>query len=333
MAQQLTDEQVDRAAGVLLGGAVGDALGVPYEFAAPPAPAELAEMKGGGLGNFAPGEWSDDTSMAVAIAEVAATGADLTSTEALDEIARGFLRWYADGPADIGIQTAEVLRRSSAAVQRGEGPGQALHHEAEVHAAGHPRSAGNGALMRTGPVALAHLDDRETLARAARAVAELTHADPLAGDSCVLWCEAVRMAVLDVELDVRSGLDLLPAERRAQWSAWLDDALDLDRNRAEPVPGARFTPNGFTVTALQAAVAAIATTPVTDHHLEDALHNAVRIGNDSDTVAAIAGALLGGRWGASAVPAAWRGAVHGWPGRTGDDLVDLAQRTVTTPRA
>ncbi len=55
----------DRAAGVLLGQACGDALGVPYEFRTPPGPGELAEMKGGGLGPYAPGEWSDDTQMAV----------------------------------------------------------------------------------------------------------------------------------------------------------------------------------------------------------------------------------------------------------------------------
>src|SRR3954453_2387350 len=83
VAQQLTAEQADRAAGVLLGGAVGDALGMPYEFGTPPGPGEFAEMTGGGLGNFVAGEWSDDTSMAVAIAEVAATGADLTTPEAL----------------------------------------------------------------------------------------------------------------------------------------------------------------------------------------------------------------------------------------------------------
>jgi ADP-ribosyl-[dinitrogen reductase] hydrolase len=328
VALHLTEAQADRAAAVLLGGAVGDALGVPYEFAHPPGPTELAEMKGGGLGNFAPGEWSDDTSMAVAIAEVAATGADLTSEAALDEIARGFLRWFDSGPPDIGIQTSAVLRLSAAEVARGGAAGEVLHREAQVYAAHNPRSAGNGALMRTGPVALAHLDDRRQLASAARLVAQLTHADPLAGDSCVVWCEAIRVAVVDEVIDVRRGLDLVPESRRDQWSAWLEDALDLDRNRCEPVPGARFTPNGFTVTALQAAVAAIATTEATSTQLEDALHSAVRIGNDTDTVAAIAGALLGARWGASAVPTAWREAVHGWPGRTGEDLVELANRTV-----
>lgn len=63
---QLTPEQYDRAGGALLGTAIGDALGVPYEFARRLGPDEIPVMKGGGLGNFEPGEWSDDTSMAVA---------------------------------------------------------------------------------------------------------------------------------------------------------------------------------------------------------------------------------------------------------------------------
>lgn len=62
-----------------------------------------------------------------------------------------------------------------------------------------------------------------------------------------------------------------------------------------------------------------------ERHLQDALATAIAIGDDTDTVAAIAGAVLGGRWGATAVPAQWRQIVHGWPGRTGDDLVELAR--------
>ena len=82
----LTTTQRDRAAGVLLGQACGDALGVPYEFGAPPMHDDPV-MKGGGLGPYAPGEWSDDTQMAVCIARVAVTGADLTADPALNQIA------------------------------------------------------------------------------------------------------------------------------------------------------------------------------------------------------------------------------------------------------
>ena len=129
---KLTSDQMDRACGVLLGQACGDALGVPYEFATPPRADELAEMKGGGLGDYAPGEWSDDTQMAACIAQVSATGADLTSDAALDEVADGFLRWRSDGASDIGTQTSNVL----AAAERGSGhPGSRVTAAATDYAA------------------------------------------------------------------------------------------------------------------------------------------------------------------------------------------------------
>jgi ADP-ribosyl-[dinitrogen reductase] hydrolase len=185
--------------------------------------------------------------------------------------------------------------------------------------------------MRTAPIALVHLGDDTAIATAARSVATLTHADPLAGDSCVLWCIAIDRAVREGRLDgVRDGLAFVDADRRPGWSAWVDEAETLDP--------ASFRPNGFTVRALQAAYAAIRQTPVppgvgAPRHLQDALHAAVRIGDDTDTVAAIAGALLGARWGASAVPDDWRALLHGRPVRPGgpgyraDDLIALALRT------
>ena len=82
------------------------------------------------------------------------------------------------------------------------------------------------------------------------------------------------------------------------------------------------------MTALQAAWSAIHRTPIpaadSGRHLADSLVTAIGSGGDTDTVAAIAGGLLGARWGASAVPAQWRDICHGYPGLTGEDLVELA---------
>src|SRR6476620_3830311 len=103
---ELTTGQCDRAAGVLLAQACGDALGVPYEFSRPPA--GEPQMVGGGLGPYAPGEWSDDTQMALCIARVAARG-DLTSAEAMDEVAAAFEAWLRGGASDVGTQTRVVL--------------------------------------------------------------------------------------------------------------------------------------------------------------------------------------------------------------------------------
>ncbi|HET9646623.1 MAG TPA: ADP-ribosylglycohydrolase family protein, partial [Microlunatus sp.] len=170
---RLTPAQTHRAAGVLLAAATGDALGAGYEFTHP-HPDQPIAMIGGGLGNFAPGEWTDDTSMTVAITEVTATGVDLRTPEGLDAVAAGFVRWYDSGPADIGTQTRRVLsaRDTSAAAM-------------QATAAALPgRTAGNGSLMRTAPVALAYLHDPVARAQAAAAVSALTHPDPHATEAC-----------------------------------------------------------------------------------------------------------------------------------------------------
>jgi ADP-ribosylglycohydrolase len=304
---KLSDAQQDRVAGTLIGAACGDALGVPYEFAAVLGPDQVPAMIGGGLGPYEPGEWSDDTQMAVCIAQVAAGGGDLREPEQLDQIAAWFLKWLAEGASDVGMQTRRVLAGGGNAA-RMKAVAEQLHRETG-------RSAGNGSLMRTAPVALAYLDDPAGLAEAARAVSELTHFDRLAGDACVLWCEGLRRAVLDGTFDgLREGLRFIPADRRGDWDAWLKDA--------ETRPPGTFTPNGFVVQALQAAWSSI----VHSCGLEESLYTAVRIGDDTDTIADIAGALLGARWGASAIPRAWREDINGWPGLTADGLSGLALR-------
>ncbi|MDX6241047.1 MAG: ADP-ribosyl-[dinitrogen reductase] hydrolase [Kribbellaceae bacterium] len=325
---RLTAAQADRACGVLLGAACGDALGAGYEFGVVPIPppGERPAMIGGGLGGFAPGEWTDDTAQTFAVAAVAATGADLRTTPALDAVALSLSNWYAGGPADVGIQTGRVLRAAGAK------PTAAVMTAAarEMHDRT-GRSGGNGSLMRTSVVALAHLHDPVALVEAAAAVSSLTHTDQRAGQACALWCLAIRDAVLHGRFrDPRAGLGYLPEESQAFWLERLDEA-----ERQDPTS---FRPNGYVATALQAAWSAITHTPETAHvpqagrfacdHLVDALEAAVRIGDDTDTVASIAGALLGARWGASAFPAQWRRVVHGWPGVTAGDLVNLALLTV-----
>jgi hypothetical protein len=137
----------------------------------------------------------------------------------------------------------------------------------------------------------------------------------------------VRVAVTEQLLDVCAGLDLLDPDAAARWSAWIADA-ELAR------PAADLRQNGFTVTALQAAWHAIATATPPERsrfagrdHLVAALQAAVATGGDTDTVAAVAGSLLGARYGARAVPDDWSAAVHGWPGIGRRVLTALARRT------
>ncbi len=305
----------DRIEGALLATAAGDALGAPYEFQPPRGPDLEVEMTGGS--GWEPGEWTDDTAMALAIAEVAATGVDLRETSAQDAIVTRWYEWSRTAK-DVGIQTSRVL---SAAARVGAVTAESARAAAiDVHL-DTGRSGGNGSLMRTAPVALAYLDDEKAMVEAARAISILTHYDPEAGDACVLWCAAIRHAVLHGQLDVRIGLRHIPSERGDVWAGRLDEA---ERLRPWEFPN-----NGWVVSALQAAWSAIAHTPepadgILARRLPLALDAAVRAGFDTDTVAAIAGGLLGATYGASAVPLDWRRRLHGWPGLTARGVVSLA---------
>jgi ADP-ribosylglycohydrolase/protein-tyrosine phosphatase len=318
----------DRVEGVLLAAAAGDALGAPYEFGPARGPELEVAMVGGGV--WEPGEWTDDTAMAIAIAEVAAAGADLRAASAQDAIVARWLEW-SHVTKDIGIQTGSVLR---AAAHDGHiNAERALAESVELHER-IGRTAGNGSLMRTAPVALAYLDDEDAMVAAARAISDLTHYDPDAGDACVLWCAAISHAVLTARLDARIGLRHLDSDRRVLWSKRLDEA--------ESSRPSDFRNNGWVVAALQAAWSAIANTPIPNDnpsagvfradHLRLAIDAAVRCGHDTDTVAAIAGSLLGAAYGASAVPLEWRVLLHGWPGGTAHDLVSLASAIVRKGR-
>lgn len=311
--------QDDRIAGVLLGTAAGDALGAPYEFQPPRGPEYEVVMAGGGV--WEPGEWTDDTAMAVAIAEVAATGADLRDEQAQDAILARWYEWSAN-TKDIGVQTISVLRAAS---RGGKITAARARETSLAHHMQSGRSGGNGSLMRTAPVALAYLHDEGAMVEAARALSALTHHDPETGDACVMWCSAIRHGVLTGDLDVRVGLKHLGGESRETWSERLDVA--------EVSRPADFPKNGWVVSALQAAWSAIATTAghecdsevAAAGHLPRGLDAAVRAGFDTDTVAAIAGGLLGAVHGASAVPQEWRKLLHGWPGLDATHLAELAR--------
>lgn len=319
----LSPAQADRAAGVLLGTACGDALGAGYEFGPPRVHGENVAMAGGGSFGWAPGEWTDDTSMAVVIAKAAATGADLRAPAALDTVTARFVAWSGEA-ADVGVQTRAVLSAVAA------DPTAAAATAVAAEWFRRSGRTGNGSLMRTAPVALAYLDDGEGLVAAAHAVSALTHGDREAGEACALWCLAIRHAVLHGDLrGLRTAVATLSADRAALWTRRLD--------RAEAVPPHHIEHNGWVVAALMAAWSAISRTPAPADDpaggsfpaeaFRRGLDAAVRAGNDTDTVAAIAGSLLGARWGASAVPPAWRRLLHGWPGLRARDLVALAMLT------
>ncbi|QAY72983.1 ADP-ribosylglycohydrolase family protein [Agromyces protaetiae] len=306
--------QLDRAIGAVLGSAAGDSLGAPYEFQPSVADDIAITMHAGGMWEL--GEWTDDTSMSIPVLQALARGESLDDEAVLGRIVVEWQGWAVSAP-DVGIQTRQVLAEAqhggvATAAAAARAAARAVHERTG-------RSGGNGSLMRTGPVALGHLaaGEEDALETSARLVSDLTHYETDAADASVIWSLAIRHAVLTGRIDIRGPIDRLPVERRARWHELADVA---ERLHPRDIPGS----NGWVVAALQAAWAAI----VGADTLRGVLERAVRCGNDTDTVAAIAGSLAGAAYGASAVPAAWRRELHGWPGLRAADLEALVVAAV-----
>lgn len=327
----MSDAQLERSAGVLVGQACGDALAAAWKAGdrAGGAP-ELTDR--GALG-LAGGAWSDLVALAAQVAEIAAEGADLTARASRGRVGRVIGAASEEGP------------RSFAARLRTLRPGGSR----TIDSSGPPIAgtvAADRALATTAVVGLAALTDRHRTAATARVVGALAHRDPadrepLTIDACVLWSEAIRLAVVEGRFDLGGGLDLLPAERRDQWRAWIDEASGIDPRSSDalspPRHGAR------TVAAVQTAWAAVIATPVPVEdpdadsypcvHLQHALQTAVVAGGDQRaTIAALAGALLAARWGRSAVPMRWARRLHGDRGLRARDLVRLGVLTARAGR-
>ncbi|WP_298119559.1 ADP-ribosylglycohydrolase family protein [uncultured Aurantimicrobium sp.] len=299
----------DRAVGTLVGLACGDALGAAYEFGGPIPLTQEIGMVGGGAFGWEPGEWTDDTSMAIPIAQEFANGADLLDSDTLGRIVSVWKNWAAEAK-DVGVQTSRVLRSLKVTTEEAAREASRTLHEESG------RSGGNGALMRTAPVALAYLSDPQSLTEAATRIAQLTHWEEDAAQACVLWCHAIRHAVVTGELDIRIGLNELDYDAVQLWKSRIKEAETKQ-------PEDFHRTNGWVVTAFQGAWSAI-------HHGREAgegivpiLERAVRGGGDTDTVAAIAGSLIGAWVGTSRIPAQWRRVIHGWPGLNYRDLLNL----------
>jgi len=286
----------DRIVGVVLGAAVGDALGAPFEFAprgtfAARLPARRSDgwgdMIGGGAFAWEPGEFTDDTQMGLALA------ASLLESGGYD-------------PDDLWRRW-QVWTRSSRDV--GSTTRSALAHRDWRHVV-HPqpeRTAANGALMRAFPLALATLG---TDAATARAVtlhqAVLTHAHPAASWGAWLGVAMMRAAVVG-----QDPLAVLESEQRhlAEVDRHTADRFTrmLDANW-QPADGDR---EGIGNGSVWGCLAQVVWALRRNETFAEVLTDVVDLGKDTDTVACVAGAIAGARGGASTIPPGWIDPVHG----------------------
>jgi ADP-ribosyl-[dinitrogen reductase] hydrolase len=272
----------DRARGGLLGLAVGDALGATLEFTRRDSRPHHTEMTGGGPHALAPGQWTDDTSMALALAE------SLLACDGLDarDLMTRFLAWFENGAYsctgecfDIGLTTADALHRFAATGDPWAGSTSET-------------AAGNGSLMRLAPAALFALRDEADAARLARDQSRTTHGSPQAVESCEVFALMLRDAVL--------GGGKEAALRPRSWpghKAVADVAAGGWRKKER----SEISSSGYVIHTLEAALWCVGRSET----FEEALVLAVNLGDDADTVGAVTGQLAGAIWGAKAIPERW----------------------------
>jgi ADP-ribosylglycohydrolase/protein-tyrosine phosphatase len=277
---------LDRAGGALLGLACGDAVGTTLEFERPGSFAPISDMVGGGPFRLEPGQWTDDTSMALCLAESIADTGDLDLTDQL----RRYLLWRDEGYLSSNGRLFDIGSTTRSQLERFRRTGAAVDPDPDEEA------AANGSLMRLAPVPIRwHADPSVAAARAGES-SLTTHAAARPVDSCRVLGAMVAALVAGTPPDevLAPGFwcwgDLHPAVEAVARGSW----------RGKEPPEIRGT--GYCVASLEAALWAVGGAS----DFRDAVLRAANLGDDADTTAAIAGQLAGARWGASAIPEPWR---------------------------
>jgi ADP-ribosyl-[dinitrogen reductase] hydrolase len=275
------DPTTDRALGCLVGLAIGDALGTTLEFTQRDVKPPITDLVGGGPFRLRPGEWTDDTSMALCLAD------SLIACGGLDQrdLMQRFVRWWRKGENshngrcfDIGITTREALARF-------------VRTNKPMAGSTDPNAAGNGSIMRLAPVALRWVYEPEHAFAAARAQSATTHGAPAAVEGCALLAEILleAMATGDKQTTLRPRSSVVPIIAAVAQGSW----RGKDRSA--------ISSSGYVVHTLEAALWCVDRAG----DFAEAVVLAANLADDADTVAAVTGQIAGALWGRSGIPAHW----------------------------
>jgi ADP-ribosyl-[dinitrogen reductase] hydrolase len=288
----------DRAIGALVGLAVVDAVGTTLEFKARDSYAPLTDMIGGGPFHMKPGESTDDTSMALALADSLIADRELDPADLMER----FCAWqeggeYSCGCHDLGITV-------SGALNRWRTTGNVFADSTD------PNTAGNGSLMRLAPVAVAHWNDHAKLVDVAARQSRTTHGAPEAISACIGYAEMLADAIAgkprsDVMAPRQGGFPgKIAAIMAGSWRG---------RRRCE------IQSSGYVAHSLEASLWVVGRTA----DFRSAVLLAANLGGDADSTAAITAQLAGALYGLAAIPTDWLGK-QAWR----DRIVDMAERLV-----
>jgi ADP-ribosyl-[dinitrogen reductase] hydrolase len=275
----------DRAVGALLGLAVGDAVGTTLEFKPKPKLFLLIDLVGGGPFNLAPGQWTDDTAMALALADSLLAKPSFDPADLMDR----FIAWHETGEYSCVGKCFDIGITVRAALDRYRRDGNPIAGSTDEH------SAGNGALMRLAPVAIRYWQDRDALKRVAALQTRTTHGAAEAVDASLIFADMLADAIAG-----RPAYEVLRS-RVGDFAGKISDIASGLTWRGKHRDQIRGT--GYVVDSLNASLWAVSRTT----SFRSAVLLAGNLGEDADTTAAITGQLAGAIYGASAIPDDWLG--------------------------
>jgi ADP-ribosyl-[dinitrogen reductase] hydrolase len=284
----------DRVAGAFVGLAVGDALGTTLEFSRPGSCEPISDMVGGGPFSLAPGEWTDDTSMALCLAESLIARADVD----LEDQARRYVRWWLEGHNAVTGHCFDIGNTVRSALERFRETGDPVAGDSSPHA------AGNGALMRLAPAVLHfHAEPRRALDAAYLSTA-VTHRAPQALAASDLFA---RMLLAALEGAPRQRILAAGADGCFAADAHVPAGSPYHPDVAAVARGERldalddYDGGGYVVDSLRVALHAFRACET----FEDGALRAVNVGGDADTNGAIFGQIAGAFFGMRGIPDRW----------------------------
>ena len=284
-------EEAERVTGALLGLAVGDALGATLEFKRPGTFEPLTDMVGGGPFKLAAGEWTDDTSMALCLAQ---SLIECRGFDPLDQLER-YVRWFRHGHYSVTGACFDIGITTRSALLAFEGSGEP--HSGPTRSA----TAGNGSIMRLAPVPSAYAADPPAAIRLAGESSRTTHG----AAECIAACRYLGGLIVGAIRGVGKG-ELLAPRYTPVPGSWDLEPLS---GRVDVVAAGSFIRNappqirgsGYVVESLEAALWAFASTS----SFEEGALAAVNLGDDADTTGAVYGQIAGAFYGAAGIPAKW----------------------------
>lgn len=276
----------DRYRGCLLGLAVGDALGTTLEFKSPGSFEPIDDMVGGGPFNLAPGEWTDDTSMALCLAEslVSCQGMDLA-----DQMQR-YRRWYREGYLSSTGICFDIGNTVRSALHRFEQTGDPISGSTA------PYSAGNGSIMRLAPVAMFFVKDMQASIKNSAKSSLTTHGTRTAVDACRYFGSLVTGALNGISKDT-----LLSEEYFSDDEHLAREIAEIARGSFKEKEPPEIMGTGYVVKSLEAALWAFNRSD----SFESGCLMAVNLGDDADTTGAVYGQIAGAYYGEAGLPEKW----------------------------